>query len=266
MSSFLEICEKAARAGGKVLQDWRPRFTAREKSPRDLVTEADVASQEEIRRILLNSFPDHAFVGEEDAASQSANIPADQPRWIVDPLDGTANYVHGMTGYSVSIALVHNGRLQVGTVYDPILDECYSAARGQGAWLNGKRLKPSACRTLDRAMIAASFSANVPRGSLEVTRFVEVLHVCQSVRRLGSCALNLCYVAAGRLDAYWTTAVKSWDAAAGILMVEEAGGTVTNVEGGPFVLERPEFAVSATPELNRSLVEVLSHARRIHAG
>ena len=113
-------------------------------------------------------------------------------------------------------------------------------------------------------MIAASFSANVPRGSLEVTRFVEVLHLCQSIRRLGSCALNLCYVAAGRLDAYWTTAVKSWDAAAGILMVEEAGGTITNAEGGTFDLDRPEFAAASTPELNRSLVEVLIHAKRIH--
>lgn len=266
MTNYLEVAERAARAGGQILLDWQHRITAREKGPRDLVTEADVASQDEIRRILLGAFPAHDFLGEEDGpivhpggASPASGVRAPF-RWIVDPLDGTANYVHGLQSFAVSIALENAGQLVAGTVYDPIMDECFSAVTGDGAWLNGKPLRTSRCDQLGQAMVAASFSPQVPRGSNEISRFVEVLHHCQSVRRLGSCALNLCYVAAGRLDAYWTTCVKSWDAAAGVLLVQEAGGVVSNLTGGPFDLENPEFVAAASPQLHRALVEVIRTA------
>lgn len=242
--------------------EWRDRFTAREKSPRDLVTEADVASQVAIQKLLAEQFPSHLFVGEEECSGDAGvlshqNISSEY-RWIVDPLDGTANYVHGMPNWAVSIALAHHDELLVGTVFDPILNECFSAARGGGAFLNGQPIRGSGCQRLSQAMIAASFSANIPRGSPEIGRFVEMLHECQSIRRLGSCALNLCYVAAGRLDGYWATAVKSWDAAAGVLIVEEAGGIVTNLRGGPLNLERPELLAAASPELQQQLIGVLA--------
>ena len=264
MNSYLEVCERAARAGGAVLLDWQPRITAREKSPRDLVTEADVASQKLIREIVWQAFPDHEFLGEEDlpgANTPPGRVAGDPPsayRWIVDPLDGTANYVHGLNSFAVSIALEHAGRTIAGVVFDPVLGECYTAAAGEGAFLNGKPVRTSGCARLDQAMVAASFSSNVARGSPEVTRFIEVLHSTQTVRRLGSCALNLCYVASGRLDAYWTTSVKSWDVAAGMLVVAEAKGTISNLEGGPFDVDRPEFVVAATADLHRQLVEVLA--------
>jgi myo-inositol-1(or 4)-monophosphatase len=216
--------------------EWRDRFTAREKSPRDLVTEADVASQVAIQKMLAQEFPSHLFVGEEECSGAGGVAShenfSSEYRWIVDPLDGTANYVHGMPSWAVSIALARRDELLVGTVFDPILDECFSAVRGGGAFLNGRPLHSSGCQHLGQAMIAASFSANIPRGSPEIRRFVEMLHECQSIRRLGSCALNLCYVAAGRLDGYWASAVKSWDAAAGVLIVEEAGGCISNMRGG----------------------------------
>lgn len=257
MPKYLEVAETAARAGAKILLAWQNRITAREKAPKDLVTEADVASQEEIRKILLGAFPDHDFVGEEDGLEPSQVRATSRFRWIVDPLDGTANYVHGLQSFAVSIALAEEGQIIAGLIYDPILDECYTAAVGEGAFCNGKPIRPSRCERLDQAMIAASFPPQVPRGSIEITRFIEVLHRCQSVRRLGSCALNLCYVACGRLDGYWTTCVKAWDAAAGILIVQEAGGLATDLDGGPFDLDRPEFIASASPTVHAELKAAL---------
>src|SRR5687768_15961356 len=139
MHDYLTVCESAARAGGAVLLDWIDRFAVREKGPADLVTEADLASQNTIRDLLLSTFPDHAFLGEE-----SSELPEDKPyRWIVDPLDGTTNYVHQVPQYAVSVALTHQGKLLVGTVYDPVSQECFTAAAGKGAWLNGRRLEVS---------------------------------------------------------------------------------------------------------------------------
>jgi myo-inositol-1(or 4)-monophosphatase len=266
MKEFGEICERAARAGGEVLLQWRDRVRAREKAPRDLVTEADLASQRVIRSIVLGAFPDHGFVGEEDAASGAAGGgPALAGRgeyvWIVDPLDGTTNYVHGLRNFSVSVALARRGEVLAGVVLDPVMGECYSAVAGEGAYLNGARLETSGCSRIEQALVAAGFSTGVPRGSLEVARFIEVLHVCQSIRRLGSAALNLCYVAAGRLDAYFASSVKLWDIAAGMLLVREAGGVMTALDAGPVNLERPEFVASATEALHRVLMQVLAKAK-----
>jgi myo-inositol-1(or 4)-monophosphatase len=267
MEEFIKTCEQAARAGGAVLLDWQDRITAREKGPRDLVTEADVASQNMIREIVLGAFPDHDFLGEEDLAAEtpagkSSGRAANSARyrWIVDPLDGTTNYVHGLPAYAVSVALQRDGELLAGAVFDPILDECYTASAGGGAFLNGRPLKASPCSKLSDAMAVASFSANVPRGSIEITRFIEVLHSCQALRRLGSAALNLCYVASGRLDAYWATSVKIWDVAAGVLLVREAGGIVSDISGNPLNLADPTLVATATPELQSELLSVLARA------
>lgn len=263
MSDYITICEQAARAGGQVLRDWQGRIQVREKGPKDLVTEADLASQAAIREIVLSAFPDHGFLGEEDA-SAAASVPADAAdaaapafEWVVDPLDGTTNYVHQLPNYSVSVALRQGDRLLVGAVYDPVMDECFTAVAGRGAFLNGKRIHTSTCRSLDHALVAASFSANVKAGSAEVTRFTEVLYRCQALRRLGSAALNLSYVAAGRLDAYWATSVNIWDIAAGMLLVSEAGGVVTALDGLPLNMRRPRFVASANVDLHAELRDVL---------
>jgi len=257
MPEFLEIAERAARAGGEVLLDYQDKFTGREKGPRDLVTEADLASQQRIRKILLAAFPDHDFLGEEDDP-QAPPTAGREYRWVVDPLDGTTNYVHRMPNYAVSIGLQRGDEIVAGVVFDPIAKECFSAAQGKGATLNGKPFRTSNCQKADSALVAASFSALVDRDSLEIKRFVEALIACQGIRRLGSAALNLCYVACGRLDAYWATSVKLWDVAAGVLMVREAGGVVTHIEGGPLNLLKPELAAAASEPLNRELVGILN--------
>ncbi len=249
MPEFVEVCEQAARAAGKVLLGWRGRFEVREKGPADLVTQADLESQEAVRSVVLGAFPDHAFLSEEEPNRP----PPGGYRWIVDPLDGTMNYVHGLHGYCVSIALERDGEVLVGTVYEPEHDTCYVAQRGAGAFRNGQRLSVSRAQRLEEALVAVSFPPQVRRTSDEVLNFLEVLETCRGVRRLGSAALNLSYVAAGQLDAFWATETHAWDIAAGMLLVTEAGGTVTSLAGGPVDFTRPKFVAAATPELHAAL-------------
>jgi myo-inositol-1(or 4)-monophosphatase len=263
MDDFLKVCEQAARIGGAILQDWAHRITVREKGPKDLVTEADFASQQAIQEFVLSTFPDHSFLGEESDAAANSNgggqVTGDFC-WIVDPLDGTLNYIRGMPSYAVSVALERRGEVLAGVVFDPMLDECFAAARGHGACLNGKPIRASQCRSLSEALVAISFSADVPRDSIEVRRFVEALHAAQSVRRTGSAALNLCYVGSGRLDAYFASSIKSWDVAAGILIAREAGAVITSITGREFDLRRPDLAVAATSDLHTELMQALSRA------
>lgn len=298
LSRFAATAEQAARAGGRVLMDLLGRAAVREKGPKDLVTQADTEAQRVVRDILLNSFPDHDFLGEEDAPVEPSPSPLDPKkglapvfmrsetggttrgrgsdpaagqslqapcsggesnyRWIVDPLDGTTNYVHNLPGFTVSIGLERGGAIVAGVVYDPTLDECFVASLGGGAFLNGRPLQTSRCRLLREAMVAASLSPRIERDTLEIAGFMEVLIACHSLRRLGSAALNLCYTAAGRLDAYWAMSAKVWDIAAGILIVSEAGGVVTDVAGSPLKLADPRCACSATPELHAELLDTLA--------
>jgi myo-inositol-1(or 4)-monophosphatase len=249
-----------------VLLDWQHRFQAREKASRDLVTEADVAAQETIRRIIHKAFPDHDFLSEEEACDRvHQGLEAIQQRrsdfrWIVDPLDGTTNYVHHLPGYAVSIALQQGSDLVLGAVYDPIADELFVAQRGHSATLNGQPITTSGCERLGEALMAVSFSPHVKRQSLEIRRFVEILLASQSVRRMGSAALNLSYVAAGRLDGYVATSVNIWDVAAGMLLVREAGGAESGIDGDALCLERPELIAAASQPLLGHLVNVLNVA------
>jgi myo-inositol-1(or 4)-monophosphatase len=265
-AEFLPVCLDAAQRAGQVLFDWLDRFEAREKGPKDLVTQADLAAQEAIRDCIHKSFPDHDFLSEEDAADRKTKGLTPIPdrlsdfRWIVDPLDGTTNYVHRLPGYAVSIALQRGNHLELGVVYDPLAQECFVAERGKGATLNGKPLKTSGCEQLDRSLVALSFSPHITRDSPEITRFVEVLLAAQSVRRMGSAALNLCYVAAGRLDAYLATSVSIWDVAAGVLIAQESQGAVSGLTGGPLNLDRPELIAAASRPLLDQLAVIANRA------
>jgi myo-inositol-1(or 4)-monophosphatase len=242
--------------------NWKGKATLREKGHRDLVTEADLASQQEIRRIIHANFPDHDFLGEEeDTSIVSPAGGRHEYRWIVDPLDGTMNYVHQLRSFAVSIALEERGRIVTGVVYDPELDELYHAELGYGAFLNDTPIQTSGCQAAENALVAVSLPPNVPRGSVEIARMIETIHACQGVRRLGSAALNLCYVAQGSLDAYWATSVKIWDIAAGMLILREAGGAVASLAEGPVDWDRPQFAAAATLSLQRELCEILTRAR-----
>lgn len=250
LADFTTVCEQAARAAGEVLLDWAGRVEVREKGPADLVTEADLAAQEAIRQAVLGAFPSHGFLGEENASIPSGH---DGYRWIVDPLDGTTNYVHGIPCYATSIALEQHGRLLIGAVYDPVGREFFSAALGQGATLNGRALRVSQVRELAHAVVAMSLPPRVDRHSPALVDAIEVTLKAQSMRRTGSSALNLCYVAAGRFDAYWSTTVKAWDVAAGLLIAREAGATVTSMAGGDVDLMCPHLVAASCPALHAEL-------------
>jgi myo-inositol-1(or 4)-monophosphatase len=166
--------------------------------------------------------------------------------------------VHQLRSYAVSVALEQDGQILVGAIFDPELGECYTAARAGGAFCNGKRIGPSTCQNVSQALVAASLPAHVPRGSVEIARLIEVIHACQGLRRLGSAALNLCYVAQGSLDAYWATSVNLWDIAAGMLIVQEAGGVITSLTGAPVDFERPLFCAAATAALHGEMLAILN--------
>lgn len=256
MSDYLAVCEKAARIGGEVLTDWVGRFEVREKGPADLVTQADLASQQAIRKLVLDRFPDHAFLGEEDQLGEEDDAvpnPDAEYVWVVDPLDGTTNYVHQNPQFAVSVALVRGSEVVVGTIFDPSSGECFTAERGAGAFLNGKPISVSSIQSLSEALVAISFSAKVDASSPQIPIFLEILTRAQAIRRTGSAALNLAGVACGRFDAYWATGNKPWDVAAGLLLVEEAGGVNLTPEGGDVDVMAPRLAVASTLELQREL-------------
>lgn len=263
MSNFRQVAEQAARAGGKVLRDWYGKIEAREKSPKDLVTEADLASQQVIREIVTSAFPDHQFLGEEQElelpGEGEVSLGDETYCWVVDPLDGTVNYVHGLQSFAVSIALLRGNQPVVGLVYDPLLEECFVGEHEQGSELNGERIQSSDCQSFEQALVAASFPPNVQRGAPEIDQFIEILHQSQALRRLGSAALNLCYLAAGRLDAYWATSIKAWDIAAGVLIAREAGAVVSDLAGLPLDWEKPRLAAAATHRLHQQLREILDN-------
>jgi myo-inositol-1(or 4)-monophosphatase len=241
-----------------VLQNWVGRFSVRKKGPADLVTQADEAAQEAIRSVVLGRFPSHGFIGEELAARHAVDS---EYCWHVDPLDGTTNYVHQVPHYCTSIGVTKNGKLEAACVFDPVSRECYTASRGMGAFLNGKRLRTSSTDQLAEALVAASFSAKVDAKSVEIDQFEAALLNCRSVRRTGSAALNLCYVAAGRFDGFWALTTKSWDVAAGVLLVEEAGGMVTHWRGEPFSLNQPHPIATANPGLHSQFLQLLAQSR-----
>jgi myo-inositol-1(or 4)-monophosphatase len=254
---MLAAAEAAARLAGQILVQLQEQVQPREKGPADLVTDADLAAQQAIEERLAKDFPDFYFIGEESTASSATRDIGSGYGWIVDPLDGTTNYVHGLDNYCVSIALRHGPQIVLGVIFDPVREQLFSAIRGQGAWMNGRRLVVSRTERMDQALVVTSFAARVPPNSPEVTRFVRVLHRCRALRRLGSAALNLGYLAAGKVDAYWATSVKLWDVAAGLLCVEEAGGVVSSIDGSPLNLDDPQFLATATGVLHQQMLAAL---------
>jgi myo-inositol-1(or 4)-monophosphatase len=223
-----KVATETAREAGAVLRRmFRLRPEAREKSGfRDLVTDADLAADHLIRERLGSAFPDHGILTEE-----SGLIREDSPfRWVVDPLDGTSNFAHGFPHFAVSIALWHHGRSIVGVVHDPMRNETFAAARGRGAILNSRRIRVSEVSTLQGAMITTGFPYRPPEQRAAVANLsARVIEQVQMFRRSGSAALDLAYVAAGRLEAHWEFALGLHDMAAGLLLVHEAGGLVDDM-------------------------------------
>lgn len=251
----MEAAEQAARMAGDCIMSLLGQTAVREKGPQDLVTEADIAAQAIIEKHLQLSFPDYDFLGEE-SDRESAGLKGEW-LWIVDPIDGTANYVHGLPNFAVSIALARHGEVVVGVVYDPCADVCYCASADSEPVRNGQPIAASNCEALSNALVAASFPPNVQKTSIEVSQFLEVLVRAQSLRRLGSAALNLCYVADGKIDGYWASSVKSWDVAAGQLIAVRAGAFITDVDGSPFSVAKGSLTVAANKTLHSELQNAL---------
>lgn len=252
---LLDAAKNAALRAADVLEHWRKKFQVKEKGRFDLVTDADVASQRAIHSFLTQHFPMHAFLGEEEGAGNAKPAADAPPTWIVDPIDGTTNYVHDFPFYCISIGLQIAGELVIGVVYEPVRKEMFAAATGHGAWLGSRRLQVSSTPTIEQALLATGFPPDV-RGnenSLEWWRYFSFR--AQSLRRTGSTALNMAYVAAGRFDGYYAFDNHVWDVAGGTVLIREAGGIVSNVDGSPFDPYTAD-AVAADPVLHKLLIEI----------
>ena len=266
LQSFLQAATEAAKIGGQELVSRMGTAKVREKGKRDFVTEADLASQKAIGLHLGNAFPDHRFLGEEDdPALDNSVMPKNDSEspfcWVVDPLDGTTNYVHQLPSFSVSIGLLYLGQPIVGVVWDPILEDMYQATLGGGATRNGQPITNSGCDAIDRSMVIISFAKGVTRDDAQVQQFLDLLETAGTIRRLGSAALNLCYVAAGCSDSYWANNLKVWDVAAGYLIAAEAGAVLKQLSGEPVDLLKPDLLCCATETLFGQLQDTLNRSR-----
>lgn len=222
----------AMRAGAIQRERYETKLDVQTKSASiDLVTEVDRACEAVIVSGIGEARPDDAILAEEGGGDDRAGATW---RWIIDPLDGTTNFAHGFPRFCVSIGVQHDGRTTVAVVYDPLLDELFHAVRGAGAWLGDRRLHVSGRSDFGEALVATGFAYDVHESAADyLAPFTRVLQAARGIRRDGSAALDLCYVAAGRLDAYWELKLHPWDVAAGSLLVEEAGGRVSDLDGGP---------------------------------
>jgi myo-inositol-1(or 4)-monophosphatase len=226
--------EIVLRAGEIQLAGQASGFRVDKKGAIDLVTEIDLECERMCRMLVAERFPDHDILAEE-LGSESPGRPGSRHRWVFDPVDGTTNYAHGLPIYCASLGLEIDGVREVGAVYDPSRRELFTAERGEGAYLNGKRLQVSAADGLLDALLVTGFPYDVQKhGADLVALFGTFLTHARAVRRLGSAALDLCYVAAGRFEGFWEQRLKPWDVSAGALIVEEAGGLVTGMDGSRF--------------------------------
>jgi myo-inositol-1(or 4)-monophosphatase len=264
LASYLSVCEEAARSAGQILREMLGTTSVRhKKNPSDLVTEADLAAQKAVETIVIGAFPDHRFIGEEGNMTPFSTQGTSDFCWIVDPLDGTTNFVHGVPLFGPSIALTQGSDVLCGVFYNPMTEEFFSAAKGQGAFLNGKRIQTSTRKTPGESLISVSFPTMTKHDTPDLTAFLRALPVCQGIRRTGSTALNLAYVAAGRFEASWAFSCHAWDIAAGVVLVQEAGGIVTKPDGSPIDFGDPApICAAANAPLHQELMHVLSETKR----
>ena len=251
---YLETAIDLCRAAGDILNYYADREKLVEyKGHANLVTIADKKSEELIIDGILGRYPSHSILAEESGSTQ----PGAAVQWIIDPLDGTTNFAHGYPFYCISIAVEDKGEIQCGAVYDPVRDEMFTAGRGEGAYCNGERLRVSNVSQLSQALLITGFPYNFrERLDTVLGQFGKFLVASQAVRRGGSAALDLCYVAAGRIDGFWELFLQAWDTAAGRIILEEAGGMVTDFKGGPFSVYMKEILAS-NGALHDEMLDVL---------
>lgn len=247
--------EAVVRAGDVMLERCGTDVRVDKKGAIDLVTEVDVAIEREFRALIAGRFPDHTVLGEEMGGSP---VPPEGPCWVFDPIDGTTNFAHGLPIFCSSLALEINGVAQVAAVYDPTRRELFTAERGGGAFLNGRPIHVSAAGSLIESVLVTGFPYDVHSRIQEIVGlFAGFVGRARAVRRLGSAAIDLCYVAAGRMDGFWERDLKPWDIAGGALMVTEAGGTITGFAGEPFS-SRGRDVVASNGRIHRSMLDVIA--------
>lgn len=256
MHPMLNIAVRAARRAGDIIArstDKVDQLEVKHKADNDFVSEVDHQAEEEIIYVIRKAFPEHAILAEE-----SGQHAGNDYEWVIDPLDGTTNFVHGFPQYAVSIALRHKGRLEVAVVYDPMRQEMFTASRGAGAHLNGKRIRVSTRNSLKGALLGTGipFRDDLPYLDAYLDMLKALLPGSAGIRRPGSAALDLAYVAAGRLDGFWEFGLNQWDMAAGVLLIEEAGGLVSDLNGG-FTHMQTGNVVAAPPKVFKAMLQAI---------
>ena len=256
MHPMLNIAIRAARQAGRIILYHSQRLdtlTVTSKARNDFVSEVDRQAETEIIQTLRSAYPDHGILAEE-----SGQQSGDEYQWIIDPLDGTTNFLHGFPQYSISIALMHKGRLEQAVVYDPVADELFTATRGSGAQLNDRRLRVSNAKGLTGALLGTGFPFKEQQFLDDYLATFKALFADSSgIRRPGSAALDLAYVAAGRLDGFWEFGLNKWDMAAGILLIKEAGGLVSDFTGGHDYLECGHI-VAGSPKVFKAMLQTIA--------
>lgn len=259
-STMLECAKQAAVAAGRLIKDHAGKVkNVQIKSGQEtnLVTELDREAESLIIKTLLTQYPDHDVLAEESGSRSNAS----EYRWVIDPIDGTTNFASGLPIFCVSIGLEYRGNIVLGVIYDPSRDELFTAERGKGAFLNGLSIRVSSTASLIESVLVTGFAYNVSSTRENIDHFENFLLEARAVRRLGSAALDLCYVAAGRLDGYWELSLNPWDMAAGVLLVEEAGGKYTDLEGRPTTIHNKKILVS-NGKIHEQMVTVLKRGKR----
>lgn len=259
MHPMLNIAVKAARRAGTIITRAAMnlgQLTITRKAHSDFVSEVDRAAEEAIIKILLDAYPDHSILAEE--SGKSGQVGKSEYQWIIDPLDGTTNFLHGFPRYCVSIALLHRGVLSQAVVYDPVSDELFTASRGSGAFLNDHRIRVSKCVQLSESLIGTGFPfRDFTHLDAYLAIFKDLIPKTAGIRRPGSAALDLAYVAAGRYDGFWETGLAPWDIAAGCLLILEAGGMISDLEGNGQYLKSGQV-VAGTPKIFTQLLQVIN--------
>jgi myo-inositol-1(or 4)-monophosphatase len=256
LTTFLSVAWEAASAAGEIIRaKWHEPRSIEYKGAIDLVTSVDRESERKIVAILQRDFPNHAILAEEEMTTEGKTS---EYRWIIDPLDGTTNFAHCYPHVSISLALEKSGEVLLGLVYDPLRRECFRAAKGQGATLNGAPMQPSAARELDNSLLATGFPYDRRENPDHYLAFFKAfLTRSQGIRRNGSAALDLCYVASGRIDGFWELKLKPWDIAAGALIVTEAGGSMSDFSGAPFSIDGNE-TLASNGKIHAEMVNTLN--------
>lgn len=265
MHPFLNIAVKAARRAGSVINraalDGSP-LEVRAKQANDFVTQVDRAAENAAIDVIRRAYPDHGILAEESgdsgsAAAERGKEPKSDTRWIIDPLDGTTNFIHGFPQYCVSIAVEQRGRVVHAVVYDPAKNELFTASRGRGAFLNDRRIRVTKCTQLRNALVGTGFPfKELSRLDQYLRQLEGIMRGTAGIRRAGAAALDLAYVACGRLDAFWEMGLAPWDMAAGALLISEAGGLVGDLQGGSEFMASGDIA-AATPKVFPELLAAL---------